>query len=61
MLWKPMKYKRFIIYMFIPPTMVKVEKSSKDIRKERIKDILKDLQFGDISQAKNKLDKYFDK
>ena len=46
---------------FIPPTMVKVEKSSKDIRKERIKDILKDLQFGDISQAKNKLDKYFDK
>ena len=55
------KLKRSDKLRFIPPTMVKVEKSSKDIRKERIKDILKDLQFGDISQAKNKLDKYFDK
>ena len=55
------KLKRSDKLRFIPPTMVKVEKSSKDIRKERIKDILKDLQFGDISQAKDKLDKYFDK
>ena len=46
---------------FIPKTMVKVEKSSKDIRKQRIKDIMRDIQFGDINQAKHKLDKYFEK
>ncbi len=46
---------------FIPKTMVKVEKSSKDIRKDRIKDILRDIRFGDLNQAKHKLDKYFDK
>ena len=46
---------------FIPKTMVKVEKSSKDIRKQRIKDIMRDIKFGDINQAKHKLDKYFEK
>tara|TARA_R100001480_G_scaffold96176_2_gene101202 strand:+ start:196 stop:660 length:465 start_codon:yes stop_codon:yes gene_type:complete len=46
---------------FIPKTMVKVEKSSKDIRKERIKEIMRDIKFGDINQAKHKLDKYFEK
>ena len=46
---------------FIPKTMVKVEKSSKDIRKQRIKDIMRDIRFGDINQAKHKMDKYFDK
>ena len=46
---------------FIPKTMVKVEKSSKDIKKERIKDIMRDIRFGDINQAKHKMDKYFDK
>ena len=46
---------------FRPPTMVKVEKSSKDIRKERIQDIVRDIEFGDLDQAKHKLDKYFDK
>ena len=46
---------------FIPKTMVKVEKSSKDIKKQRIKDIMRDIQFGDINQAKHKMDKYFDK
>jgi len=46
---------------FIPKTMVKVEKSSKDIRKQRIKEIMRDIKFGDINQAKHKLDKYFEK
>ena len=46
---------------FIPKTMVKVEKSSKDIKKERIKEILRDIQFGDMKEAQHKLDKYFDK
>ena len=46
---------------FIPKTMVKVEKSSKDIKKQRIKDIMRDIRFGDINQAKHKMDKYFDK
>ena len=46
---------------FRPKTMVSVEKSDKNIKKDRIKDILRDIRFGDMSQAKLKLDKYFDK
>jgi hypothetical protein len=39
--------------------MVRVEKSSKEIKKERIKSIMRDILFGDMSLAKNKLSKFF--
>jgi hypothetical protein len=39
--------------------MVRVEKSGKDIKKERIKSIMRDIRFGDMSIAKNKLSKLF--
>jgi hypothetical protein len=39
--------------------MVRVEKSSKEIKKERIKSIMRDIRFGDMSLAKNKLSKFF--
>ena len=46
---------------FRPPTMLKVEKSNKEIRKERMMEILEDIKFGDLEQAKHKMDKYFGK
>ena len=44
---------------FIPKTMVKVEKSSRNIKRERIKSIMRDIRFGDMSLAKHKLNKFF--
>jgi len=44
---------------FIPKTMVKVEKSSRNIKRERIKSIMRDIRFGDMSIAKHKLNKFF--
>ena len=44
---------------FNPKSMVRVEKSGKDIKKERIKSIMRDIRFGDMSLAKNKLSKLF--
>ena len=44
---------------FNPKSMVRVEKSSKEIKKERIKSIMRDIRFGDMSLAKNKLNKLF--
>ena len=44
---------------FNPKSMVRVEKSSKEIKKERIKSIMRDIRFGDMSLAKNKLSKLF--
>jgi len=44
---------------FNPKSMVRVEKSSKDIKKEQIKSIMRDIRFGDMSLAKNKLSKFF--
>ena len=44
---------------FNPKTMVKVEKSSRDIKREQIKSIMRDIRFGDMSIAKNKLSKLF--
>ena len=44
---------------FNPKSMVRVEKSGKDIKKERIKSIMRDIRFGDMSTAKDKLNKFF--
>ena len=44
---------------FNPKSMVRVEKSSKEIKKERIKSIMRDIRFGDMSTAKDKLNKFF--
>ena len=44
---------------FNPKSMVRVEKSGKDIKKERIKSIMRDIRFGDMSTAKDKLSKFF--
>ena len=44
---------------FIPKTMVRVEKSSRNIKRERIKSIMRDIRFGDMSLAKHKLNKFF--
>tara|TARA_R110002020_G_scaffold83096_10_gene205843 strand:- start:813 stop:1232 length:420 start_codon:yes stop_codon:yes gene_type:complete len=44
---------------FNPKSMVRVEKSSRDIKKEQIKSIMRDIRFGDMNLAKNKLSKYF--
>ena len=44
---------------FNPKSMVRVEKSSRDIKKEQIKSIMRDIRFGDMSLAKNKLSKFF--
>jgi hypothetical protein len=44
---------------FIPKTMVRVEKSSRNIKRERIKSIMRDIRFGDMSLAKDKLNKFF--
>ena len=44
---------------FIPKTMVRVEKSSRNIKRERIKSIMRDIRFGDMRQAKDKLNKFF--
>ena len=44
---------------FIPKTMVRVEKSSRNIKRERIKSIMRDIRFGDMRLAKNKLNKFF--
>ena len=44
---------------FIPKTMVRVEKSSRNIKRERIKSIMRDIRFGDMRLAKDKLNKFF--
>ena len=44
---------------FNPKSMVRVEKSSKDIKRERIKSIMRDIRFGDMSLAKDELSKFF--
>ena len=44
---------------FNPKSMVRVEKSSRDIKKERIKSIMRDIRFGDMNIAKDKLSKFF--
>ena len=44
---------------FNPKTMVKVEKSSRDIKREQIKSIMRDIRFGDMSIAKEKLSRLF--
>ena len=44
---------------FKPKTMVKVEKSSRDIKRDKIKSIMRDIRFGDMSIAKEKLSRLF--
>ena len=44
---------------FIPKTMVKVEKSSKDIKKEKIESIMMDISVGNLEVAKDELEKLF--
>jgi len=44
---------------FIPKTMVKVEKSSKDIKKEKIESIMIDISVGNLQVAKDELEKLF--
>ena len=44
---------------FNPKSMVRVEKAIRDIKKERIKSIMRDIRFGDMSLAKDKLSKFF--
>ena len=44
---------------FIPKSMVKVEKSSKDIKKEIIERIMIDISVGNLQVAKDELEKLF--
>ena len=44
---------------FIPKSMVKVEKSSKDIKKEKIQSIMIDISVGNLQVAKDELEKLF--
>ena len=44
---------------FIPKTMVKVEKSSKEIKKEKIQNIMMDISVGNLEVAKDELEKLF--
>ena len=44
---------------FKPKTMVKVDKSSRDIKRDKIKSIMRDIRFGDMSIAKEKLSRLF--
>ena len=44
---------------FIPKSMVKVEKSSKEIKKEKIQSIMIDISVGNLQVAKDELEKLF--
>tara|TARA_R100000781_G_C4047764_1_gene116380 strand:+ start:69 stop:518 length:450 start_codon:yes stop_codon:yes gene_type:complete len=44
---------------FIPPSLVTCIKSNKDIKKERIKEILMDIEMGNFKNVENKVKQYF--